>query len=564
MGFDSAGNLYVAGGYDGKIHRIAPDGSKTTMDSGFAHPKHLAVYSNGNIYVVDSGGTLIVMITLDGGKTSLVDLGETISGMATDGEYLYVSHSDKISRIDTSGQVTQIATDLDQPSSLTVCNGSVFVTVSDGIVKLKISPVSGALKISDLQPGPEDGKDVHVYSYTYRNWDNANWGTYPVLVVSYKGIHLGVDCIDRTYIEFDLSSLPSDREIANATLSLYCYNQEGESAEYAVYRVTEPWAEGEGAYHSGEVEPTAPEPWITWNRQPSFDSTQAYATEFIAPGSAPRWINLDVTKLVENWYDGSLPNYGIVLRLVEENGSVKVLYFHSSESEEAELRPKLVVTFSGGEQPVPTPSAGLVLHLPFDGSYNDTSGYGNNGAPKGNMRFTPGVVGQQAAYFDGKSYVEIPDSNSLDLSGAFTFSVWLYKEDAGSGGWAVVLSKGDTAATDDNSPYGLIHASGLSPTVRLTKDNRYNYVTSAGAKTDFKQWHHLGVTWDGRDVKFYVDGVLTDTQTWEGPLPNSARSLLIGCDPPGATEYFRGMMDDLRIYDYALSASDVQSVYSSA
>lgn len=139
MGFDSAGNLYVAGGYDGKIHCIAPDGSKTTMDSGFAHPKHLAVYSNGNIYVVDSNGTLIVRITPEGGKASLVDLGETILGMATDGEYLYVSHSDKISRIDTFGQVTQIATDLDQPSSLTVCNGSVFVTVSDGIVKLKIS-----------------------------------------------------------------------------------------------------------------------------------------------------------------------------------------------------------------------------------------------------------------------------------------------------------------------------------------------------------------------------------------------------------------------------------------
>jgi hypothetical protein len=55
--------------------------------------------------------------------------------MATDGEYLYVSHSDKISRIDAFGQVTHIATDLYQPSSLTVCNGNVFVTVRNGIVK---------------------------------------------------------------------------------------------------------------------------------------------------------------------------------------------------------------------------------------------------------------------------------------------------------------------------------------------------------------------------------------------------------------------------------------------
>ena len=139
MGFDSASNLYVAGGYDGKIHRIAPDGSKTTMDSGFTTPKHLVVYSDGNVYVVGSSGTLILRITPEGGKANLVDLGETVNGMATDGEYFYISHSDKISRIDAFGQVTHIATGLDQPTHLAVCNGNVFVTVRDGIVKTKIS-----------------------------------------------------------------------------------------------------------------------------------------------------------------------------------------------------------------------------------------------------------------------------------------------------------------------------------------------------------------------------------------------------------------------------------------
>jgi hypothetical protein len=138
MGFDGAGNLYVAGGYDGRIHCIAPSGDKTTIDSGFAHPKHLAVKADGNLYVVDSDGTLIVRITPKGERASLADLGETIQGMATDGEYLYVSHSDKISQIDAYGKVTHIITGLDQPSSLAVCNGNIFVTVKDGIVKTKL------------------------------------------------------------------------------------------------------------------------------------------------------------------------------------------------------------------------------------------------------------------------------------------------------------------------------------------------------------------------------------------------------------------------------------------
>ncbi len=672
MGFDSAGNLYVAGSYDGKIHRIAPDGSKTTMDSGFTNPKHLVVYSDGNIYVVDSSGTLIVRITPEGGKTSLVDLGETISGMATDGEYLYVSHADKISRIDTSGQVTQIATDLDQPTHLTVCNGSVFVTVSDGIVKLQISPVSGALKISNLQPGPEDGKDVHVYSYTYRNWDNANWGAYPVLAVSYKGIHLGVDCIDRIYIEFDLSSLPSDREIANATLSLYCYNQEGEGAEYAVYRVTEPWAEGEGTYHSGEVEPTAPEPWITWNRQPSFDSTQAYATEFIAQGSAPRWINLDVTELVENWYDGSWPNYGIVLRLVEENGSVKVPYFYSSESEEAELRPKLVVTFSGGEQPAPTPTptstptpsptpatpgqtvtggeyecpqdageayqwyiaaynkltsliakgegdldspatlqayeeykaakacyesrasgtepsptptptptpsptpAGhkLVAYYPFDGDTKDHSWNGNDGTNHG-ATFVSGVSGN-ALKLDGKDDY-ISTNYTQNSVTAYTIEVWVKTTDSGNKK-TFVQDRGSGAGKSLTLGMGQSGGGfGSSGQVFYILESNYIDTGVHSIQTiNDNNWHHVVGVWsaspeteiDPSQFKIYIDGVQVTTTSGNYDSSSHPKSPLTGLGGTKIARHdawntnFNGIIDEVKIYNYALTASEIKANYN--
>jgi hypothetical protein len=204
---------------------------------------------------------------------------------------------------------------------------------------------------------------------------------------------------------------------------------------------------------------------------------------------------------------------------------------------------------------------GLVLHLPFDGNYNDLSGFGNNGTPKGNMRFANGAIGQ-GAQFDGGSFVEIPDSNSLDLSTALTFAVWLYKEDAGVGGDAVVLCKGDTNELNNNSPYALFHVGGgVYPTVRFAKNNSYTHVTSS-TKTNFKEWYHLAATWDGKNVKFYINGALGDTKTWEGALPNSPRKLLIGYDPPGYTEYFKGIMDDLRIYNYVLSDSEIKSLYN--
>jgi len=173
MGFDDAGNLYVAGGYDGKIHRIAPDGPKTVMDSGFAHPKHLAVSPDGNVYVVDSDGSLIVRITPEGGKASLVDLGETILGMATDGEYLYVSHSDKISRIDAFGEVTDVATGLDQPSSLAVCDGRFFVTVKDGIVKTE----GGA--VQSISNGTTTSYQEATLTHSGFDFSEGDTGEYP-------------------------------------------------------------------------------------------------------------------------------------------------------------------------------------------------------------------------------------------------------------------------------------------------------------------------------------------------------------------------------------------------
>ncbi len=207
---------------------------------------------------------------------------------------------------------------------------------------------------------------------------------------------------------------------------------------------------------------------------------------------------------------------------------------------------------SSGDAPV----AGLVAYYPFDGDYQDYSGNGNHGTPKENMSFTTGSIGQ-GARFDGSSFIEVNDSDSLDLYDGFTFSLKLYKEDTGTGGWAVIFAKGDTSALDNSAPYSLAHTiDGLHPLVRLTKNNAYQ-TFSPTAQTGFGKWHHLAVTWDGTTIKFYIDGVDRGTYTWEGPFPNSTSKLMIGSDPPGDTEYFRGIMDDFRIYNHALSQSEI-------
>ncbi|MDD5095009.1 MAG: cohesin domain-containing protein [Dehalococcoidia bacterium] len=255
---------------------------------------------------------------------------------------------------------------------------------------------------------------------------------------------------------------------------------------------------------------------------------------------------------------GSNPSFGAYLSgLVDE---IRVYNYALSQSEITSLRMSIPLPAS-----TPTPIAGpaMVAYYPFDGDYQDHSSYGNHGTPKGNMTFASAQI-VQGAKFDGASWIEVADSNSLDISTSFTFSAWLYKEDAGTGGWEVIFSKGDTSALDGTSPYGFSHSiDGKYPQVRVMKNNWYQHVTSR-TMGDFKFWHLVTATWDGSTIKFYINGALKDSQAWTGTLPNSAAKLLIGKDPPGSTEYFKGIIDDLRIYNYALSQSEVSALYGGA
>jgi hypothetical protein len=209
-----------------------------------------------------------------------------------------------------------------------------------------------------------------------------------------------------------------------------------------------------------------------------------------------------------------------------------------------------------------TPSdPGMVAYYPFDIDLLDYSDYSNHGNEVGYLTFNPGVVGNSVK-FDGGSYIEVPDSPSLDLYNEFSISVWLNKEDSGTGGWSVILSKGDTSSLGDESPYALAHSiDGQSPLVRLTQNNSHEMITS-DTSNSFGQWYHLTVTWDGYTIQFFIDGILMDTKTWSGTLPNSSASLFIGCDPPGNIEYYKGSMDELRIYNTVLTPVEIDNLFN--
>lgn len=146
----------------------------------------------------------------------------------------------------------------------------------------------------------------------------------------------GGDFIARSYLVFDTadgSIDPPIQTVATATLVLgHCLSCALPGAAVQAHRVTESWD------CVGAIAPP-----ISWSFQPSFDAAPAAS----APCAGDEDIRLDVTSLVQEWVDRPTSNFGLVLTVDEAATFNQEFSFGSVESPEPDLRPELVVNYSG-------------------------------------------------------------------------------------------------------------------------------------------------------------------------------------------------------------------------
>ncbi len=199
----------------------------------------------------------------------------------------------------------------------------------------------------------------------------------------------------------------------------------------------------------------------------------------------------------------------------------------------------------------------------------DYSGNGNNGTlslqPAGNTATT--TAWSEGKYscaldFDGTDdYVEIGDSDSLDNTNQLTISTWVYPESISNRG---ILAK--RVAFQDNHSYDLYFASSKLYVDIDSNNDRF----SSNKIFSTNQWYHIVVVYDGtlasaQRAKVYVDGVLDKTATETSTsIPNYASNFYIGVlkTDPGTTWEFDGLIDDVRIYNYALTPLQIRTLYN--
>jgi hypothetical protein len=181
----------------------------------------------------------------------------------------------------------------------------------------------------------------------------------------------------------------------------------------------------------------------------------------------------------------------------------------------------------------------------------DTSGKGNNGTLQGAARTGNGRFGS-ALSFDGvNDWVTVPDAASLD-SPRVTVEAWAYPTTLS--GWRTAVLKEQT----DGLVYGLYaHDNVPNPAMTIALGG-VDQSASATASLALNTWTHLAATYDGTTVRLFVNGVQAGTRAVSGSLAASTGALRIGGNAVWG-EYFSGRIDEVRIYNRALSAAEIQA-----
>jgi len=187
----------------------------------------------------------------------------------------------------------------------------------------------------------------------------------------------------------------------------------------------------------------------------------------------------------------------------------------------------------------------------------DLSDNGNDGNLVGDASLTQGLIG--GAYkFDGDGdYVDIGNAAALNITNQITVSAWI-KVDTFDSNYQAIVTKGDSAW-------------------RLQRDEGNNNLEFACTGVDVPgaewsgifgtkdvndgQWHHAVGVYDGNMMRLYVDGDLDVSSKASGTIQINNKPVYIGENAERPGRYWNGLIDDVQVYNYALTSDEIATIY---
>jgi hypothetical protein len=212
---------------------------------------------------------------------------------------------------------------------------------------------------------------------------------------------------------------------------------------------------------------------------------------------------------------------------------------------------------------------GLVAYYPFNGNANDESGNGNNGVVNGSTLTTDRFGNAGQAYgFDGiDDMIRVTQNANLNAITKTTISFWAnhnqvtrttdgfdwqaYISKDMPGKWFTSMLCTDPSGCQGEQPI-IFYTPGLSKT-----ETRYNWSTVSP-----NVWYYITLSNDGSTSKFYLNGALVYSENVTGSITTNTSDLILGRCLTGSLYPLDGKLDDVRIYNRALSDGEVQALYT--
>lgn len=203
-------------------------------------------------------------------------------------------------------------------------------------------------------------------------------------------------------------------------------------------------------------------------------------------------------------------------------------------------------------------SNNLIAYYPFNGNTEDESGNGNHGTARFGATLTSdrfGNVGKAFAFNGNSAYIFVANSPSLESPvNEIAVTGWIFIN-SWDNGFAPFICK----TIYSNSPqYEVL----LNETFIGFYSSNPNISSTISYNFQLSQWYFIAISWDGTIIKTYINNILTGSVNTSGTLIPDTSSLSLGVNTPGVVEHLNGSLDDIRIYNRAISGTEIQQLYN--
>lgn len=225
----------------------------------------------------------------------------------------------------------------------------------------------------------------------------------------------------------------------------------------------------------------------------------------------------------------------------------------------------LVLSVASGAGAAPVITNGLVAAYEFNGDANDVSGNGNDGIVSGAVLTTDRFGAANSAYsFNGGSSVITAGSVISPGQSAISVAAWFYRTTPLPSSYTSNIVN-QAHVNGDGAGFSLM----LKETTGGNSRVRFLWNDQIGGRSDvstedvqYLQWNHVVGVYDGMIQAIYLNGSLVNSVSNQGAINFPSNPFRIGHEDRPEVAGFAGKIDDVYIYDRALSASEVSSLYS--